>query len=119
MPAEILLRSDRQAGKTTALLDVALANARRGARVLFWSPNPRESQCAVSRARDLIVGDPEVSRVSLVNGRNAIEYASGGRVMFTWHRPEQFDRADVEVFDGPRDLGTIVRRSAEVRYAGR
>lgn len=117
--AMIELKADRQHGLTTALLDVALANARRGDWVLFWSPSSRESDEAFRRARYLL-DDPQVSRVSAVNGNQLVAYRSGGRVQFVWGRtPEDVlcdsrtGGAAVYVFDDDHGSGAhILRRNA-------
>lgn len=116
--AVIELKADRQHGLTTALLDVALANARRGDRVIFWSPSARESAEAFRQARHLL--DPQVSRVNAANGDQYVAYARGGRVQFVWGRSPEDVLCDtrtcgaaVYVFDDNRGSGAhIVRRNA-------
>ncbi|AID59187.1 hypothetical protein PBI_EMERSON_88 [Mycobacterium phage Emerson] len=116
--AVVELKADRQHGLTTALLDVALANARRGDRVVFWSPGPRESADAFYRSRGLL--DSDVSRVCAANGNQFVAYGSGGRVQFIWGRNPEDVLCDtrtcgaaVYVFDDNRGSGAhIVRRNA-------
>ncbi|ASR78017.1 hypothetical protein I5G95_gp16 [Mycobacterium phage Bella96] len=116
--AVIELKADRQHGLTTALLDVALANARRGDYVVFWSPSARESDNAFYQSRGLL--DMEVSRVCAANGNEHVTYRSGGRVQFVWgRRPEDVlcgsrtCGAAVYVFDDNHGSGAhIVRRKA-------
>ncbi|USH45992.1 hypothetical protein SEA_TIRI_86 [Mycobacterium phage Tiri] len=116
--AVIELKADRQHGLTTALLDVALANARRGDRVVFWSPTSGECDNAFRQARHLL--DPQVSRVNAANGNQFVAYGSGGRVQFVWGRNPEDVLCDtrtcgaaVYVFDDNRGSGAhIVRRNA-------
>ncbi|QAU06506.1 hypothetical protein SEA_KISI_88 [Mycobacterium phage KiSi] len=116
----IRLHADRQHGLTTALLDVALANARRGKRVAFCSPTPRECEYSARAALDLIVGDDAVSSVSHVNGAKAVFYVNGGAVSFLRDRPDDRDGFDVEVYDsGPDGSAEIVRPREVVRDARR
>ncbi|QFG14137.1 DNA binding protein [Mycobacterium phage Curiosium] len=119
--AVIELKADRQHGLTTALLDVALANARRGDRVIFWSPSSRESADAFQQSRHLLdPHDPQVSRVCAANGNQYVAYDRGGRVQFVWGRSPEDVLCDtrtcgaaVYVFDDNRGSGAhIVRRNA-------
>ncbi|QAX95627.1 hypothetical protein I5H03_gp019 [Mycobacterium phage Nibb] len=119
MPSVLTLQGDRQHGKTTALLDMAFANARRGQSVAFWSPSARESEEAARMAFGLTVGDRSVSRVSGGVGGAAVEFGNGGRVVFVWgywgqRQPAEYD---VEVHDDTE--GRIVRPRAEVRNVRR
>ncbi|QBP31669.1 DNA binding protein [Mycobacterium Phage Niklas] len=81
--ATLTVRGDRQHGKTTALLDVALANARRGLDVAFWSPTATQSHEAFRRAVALLPPYTEAPVVSGTNGRQSIRYARGA-VRFVW-----------------------------------
>lgn len=49
-----LYGNGRLAGHTTALLDLAIANARRGEQVIFWTNNHQEVRRAYTMAQDLI-----------------------------------------------------------------
>ncbi|QIG61600.1 hypothetical protein SEA_XIMENITA_92 [Mycobacterium phage Ximenita] len=86
MPTLTVLAADRQHGKTTALLDVALANARRGLDVAFWSPRAVQSEYAFRLATRLVTSESIDAQAvfSAANGREAIRYPSGGRVRFAW-----------------------------------
>lgn len=114
--ATIALQADRQHGLTTALLDVALANARRGDLVVFWSPSARESAEAFRMSRQLL--DRQVVRVCAANGNQYVDYDGGGRVRFVWSHNSHdllFDSrtagAAVHVFDDDHGSGArIVRR---------
>ncbi|AWH13692.1 hypothetical protein SEA_ALISHAPH_79 [Mycobacterium phage AlishaPH] len=116
--AVIELKADRQHGLTTALLDVALANARRGDLVVFWSPSSRESAEAFRMSRQLL--DRQVVRVCAANGNQYVDYGSGGRVQFVWGRSREDVLCDtrtcgaaVYVFDDDHGSGAhIVRRNA-------
>ncbi|QJD50489.1 hypothetical protein SEA_CHRIS_87 [Mycobacterium phage Chris] len=110
---------DRQHGMTTTLLDVAAANARRGARVVFVSPTHRQSSHAARMVLDLLRGDSTVSRFHYTNGMQTVWFRSTGSVLFLGRHLDEFEEYDVEVYDGPGELGSIVRRSAEVRRARR
>lgn len=91
----------RQQGVTTLLLDAALANAARGAFVVFWAQAPLPMRCAFQEARNLADGDPRVSVARQANGCEQIEYMGGGRVRFVWgeYDPYRFGRADMHVVD--------------------
>ncbi|QFG09471.1 hypothetical protein I5H08_gp016 [Mycobacterium phage Yuna] len=88
MGLQLLAEGDaRQQGKTTALLDIALANARRGKYVEFWSRGPREAAEAYRLARDLVPSSDAHYGVRFhgANGDQSIRYGSTrGAVMFTW-----------------------------------
>ncbi|WNM69028.1 hypothetical protein SEA_TRIBLETROUBLE_87 [Mycobacterium Phage TribleTrouble] len=98
----IRVASDRQHGRTTLLLDVALANARRGAFVVFWSPSMPQARAAASRVLDLIESDDQVVKISRANGNEEVRYSSGGRVKFAagspYVDPTRYS-ADVDVVD--------------------
>uniref|UniRef100_A0AAU8GNZ8 ASCE ATPase n=1 Tax=Mycobacterium phage Pharb TaxID=3136626 RepID=A0AAU8GNZ8_9VIRU len=115
--ATIRVASNRQHGRTTLMLDVALANARRGAFVVFWSPNMPQSRAALARALDLIEGDDQVVKVSRANGNEQIRYAGGGRVAFApgspYMDPTRYN-ADVDVVDS-EIVGAVHRHGVEVR----
>lgn len=83
---------DRKEGLTTTLLDIAIANARRGEQVLFWTENPQEAHRVFREARNMIYAGrdteaepqlsgirycdirwPETERGSLTFGFDAIE----------------------------------------------
>ncbi|UVD40948.1 hypothetical protein [Mycobacterium phage Kashi_VT1] len=118
--AVIELKADRQHGLTTALLDVALANAHRGDWVVFWSAGSRESADAFYRARSLLTPECGVLRVNATNGNQHVGYRSGGRVQFVWGRRHEEVLCDsrtcgaaVYVFDDDHGSGAyIVRRNA-------
>lgn len=73
----------RRAGKTTMLLDIALANARRGQVVWFLSANGPMAQNAMARAADLI-GQSSESYVQIDSCPTlpTISYPGGGVVLF-------------------------------------
>ncbi|ATS92831.1 hypothetical protein SEA_SULLEY_83 [Mycobacterium phage Sulley] len=115
--AHIAVSTDgRQVGKTTLLLDVALANARRGLVVDFWSWSVRESLCAFDLARSLVPPTDRGVTFSPVNGSMSVRYPRGGRVRF-------MDRmrggwigtgvADMEVVDDRDGQGGVTRREVK------
>ncbi|AOZ61417.1 hypothetical protein SEA_DRHAYES_86 [Mycobacterium phage DrHayes] len=102
----------RQGGQTTALLDIALANARRGLDVAFWSARAVESESAFRLGLRLAHGDLDV-KFSGTNGRQSIAYQrSGGCVLFIWGHSGRYDRGhDMEIRDDNGLSGLIQRRS--------
>ncbi|ASR85288.1 hypothetical protein I5H06_gp16 [Mycobacterium phage SirPhilip] len=120
MMAHISVDAGRQQGKTTALLDVAIANARRGLVVDFWSQGHRMSENAFQLARDLVPPTDEGVTFSAVNGAQAIRYPSGGGVQFKaggsgkryGYTPPG---ADMEVIDGSGRSGSISRPDKDDR----
>lgn len=98
---DVSTEGQRQQGQTTLLLDVALANAQRGAFVVFWSQGARLNKAAANEAYELVAGDQRVHRVHRALGRESVEYAGGGRVLFVWgeYDPYRYGRADVHVVD--------------------
>ncbi|AVO25599.1 hypothetical protein SEA_STINSON_87 [Mycobacterium phage Stinson] len=102
----------RQGGKTTALLDIALANARRGLDVAFWSARAVESESAFRHAQRLAHVDLDM-KISAVNGRQSITYErSGGRVSFIWGHMGRYNRGhDMEIQDSSGLTGLVERRS--------
>lgn len=119
------VRSERQQGKTTALLDIAIANARRGLDVEFWSHSPKMSANAFQIATRLVPAvDAEASvKLSAANGRQSITYPeSGGRVRFMatiQHGQSRDAGGDMEIVDGPGDLGTVTRQDTPRPVADR
>ncbi|QFG11701.1 hypothetical protein SEA_GUANICA15_92 [Mycobacterium phage Guanica15] len=108
----LLLSSNwRQGGKTTALLDVALANARRGLEVAFWSATATQSTEAFRMARALAERDRVPFSWSPVNGAEWIRYEGGGRVRFVWGHAGRHARPDMEIQDDNGLTGLIKRRS--------
>ncbi|ASR87259.1 hypothetical protein SEA_LASTHOPE_92 [Mycobacterium phage LastHope] len=101
----------RQCGKTTALLDIALANARRGLDVAFWSARAVESESAFRLAQRLAHVDLDM-KISAVNGRQSITYErSGGCVLFIWgHMGRHVRGHDMEIRDDNGLSGLIERR---------
>ncbi|ASR85391.1 hypothetical protein SEA_TIERRA_93 [Mycobacterium phage Tierra] len=83
MPTLTVLSHNRQHGKTTALLDIALANARRGLDVAYWSPQARQSEYAFRLAAKLVPKGDVAVVVYAANGRQQIRYPIG-RVRFVW-----------------------------------
>lgn len=59
----------RRSGNTTALLDIAIANARRGEQVVFWTLSVQEAQYCYREASRLIFAsrdeEPEMSYARL------------------------------------------------------
>ena len=58
----LIMISDRRQGKTTALLDIAISNARRGEQVMFWTESYSIADHAFCLAEKLLYEqrDPEV-----------------------------------------------------------
>ncbi|WNM75440.1 hypothetical protein SEA_TINIBUG_85 [Mycobacterium Phage TiniBug] len=116
-----VVANDRQVGKTTMLLDVALANARRGLTVDFRSPSVREAECAYALARTLVpLSDMETVKFDGVNGMLAIRYQRG-RVRFIDRQRGPLVGAkatDLTIDDDPNGYGGInwrdVRRGSRV-----
>lgn len=103
---EVKLTADRQQGMTIALLDVALADAARGANVIYKCDNPALVQHSFRYARELATG-PNVSSIRSANGDGRIHYTGGGRVRFVW-RIDPFERVDMVVVDSSSG-GSILR----------
>ena len=103
--------ADRLQGKTTALLDVALANARRGLTVEVWSPNSQASRSAFELATRLIPPGDTAVAIYRANGHHAIRYPVGRLYFVHPARPAArgVRRADMEVVDGPKHVGRITR----------
>lgn len=76
----VLTASTRRVGKTTALLDIALANAARGQVVWFYSGNDPMAREAMRRAAELIRHDDV--HVADYLKLPTISYPSGGAVLF-------------------------------------
>ncbi|ASZ75157.1 hypothetical protein PBI_TREYKAY_88 [Mycobacterium phage TreyKay] len=102
----------RQGGKTTALLDVALANARRGLEVVFWSGSARQCTEAFRMGRALAEADRVPFSWSPANGNEWIRYDSGGRVRFIWgHQGSRVEPSvDMAIQDSNGLTGLIERR---------
>ncbi|QFG11412.1 hypothetical protein SEA_ZAVALA_88 [Mycobacterium phage Zavala] len=102
----------RQGGKTTALLDIALANARRGLDVVFWSARAVESEEAFRLGQRLAHVDLDM-KSSAANGDQWIGYQrSGGRVSFIWGHTGRYRRGhDMEIREDSGLSGLIERRS--------
>ncbi|QFP94870.1 hypothetical protein SEA_MARSHAWN_84 [Mycobacterium phage Marshawn] len=122
-PPMIALQADRQHGLTTALLDVALANARRGQSVTFWSPTASQSHHSFRTAVRLVLDEAIDMQAAVLatNGREAMRFPRGGVVRFVWGYAGRHAEADVRIVDaeGPEGEAAIVRPRAEVRNAGR
>ncbi|APU93189.1 hypothetical protein SEA_CREW_85 [Mycobacterium phage CREW] len=103
----------RQGGKTTALLDVALANARRGLEVVFWSGSARQCTEAFRMGRSLAERDRVPFSWSPANGNEWIRCDGGGRVRFIWgHQGSRVDaHVDMAIQDSNGLTGLIERRS--------
>lgn len=105
--------SGRQQGKTTALLDVAIANARRGVHVEFWSPTARASHEAFRMAVDLLRQSPAGDSVVVAsNGNDHVRFVSGGRVSFVDVQRNRWcgrghGRAELEIVDEDGNRGAI------------
>lgn len=107
--AVIALTADRQHGLTTALLDIACANARRGDTVHFWSTTVHATRNAFEQARALLHGELGM-RARPTNGSEEIRFGSGGRLLFVNpHTGPERGLADVQVSDGEHG-GRITRR---------
>lgn len=50
----------RRHGRTTALLDIAIGNARRGEQVMFWCSDAKEAQRVYGVAADLLAAQGDV-----------------------------------------------------------
>ncbi|UDL14763.1 hypothetical protein SEA_ILLUMINE_90 [Mycobacterium phage Illumine] len=113
--AHTLLLSSRwrQGGKTTALLDVALANARRGLEVVFWSGSARQCTEAFRMGLALAEADQVQFSWSPANGNEWIRYSGGGRVRFIWgHQGNRVEsHVDMAIQDSNGLSGLVERRS--------
>lgn len=110
------LRPSYAERQTAALLDVALANARRGEPVTFWSDTQTASKKAFARACELLSpSDTHGVTIRRARGGQEIAYANGGRVRFLWNcDPIRWSRNVIQIIDGDRHFGTaVVRRSCE------
>ncbi|QXN73820.1 hypothetical protein SEA_SOSEPH_77 [Mycobacterium phage SoSeph] len=115
----IEVRTDhRQQGTTTLLLDVAIANARRGLNVVFWSASARLSNEAFRIATRLVPAVDAEAGVTFfaTNGAQEIRYPeSGGRVRFAWsgaHRITTPPRG-IEIIDGIEFTSSVSRRDED------
>ncbi|AIM50416.1 hypothetical protein PBI_OMNICRON_83 [Mycobacterium phage Omnicron] len=115
----IEVRTDhRQQGTTTLLLDVAIANARRGLNVVFWSASARLSENAFHLAARLVPAvDMEAGvKVCAANGRQEIRYPeSGGRVRFAWSGAQRITvpPRGIEIIDGIDFTSSVSRRNED------
>lgn len=84
-PLHLTILGDRQTGKTTALIDMAVEEAgRRGGIVWYQAENRSMTKHAVKMAVDRIRElDPSlINRVNNINGRERIIFSSGGLIDF-------------------------------------
>ncbi|AEL19726.1 hypothetical protein PBI_KRATIO_79 [Mycobacterium phage Kratio] len=114
----IEVRTDhRQQGTTTLLLDVALANARRGLDVVFWSASARLSDDAFRTATRLVPAVDAAAGVTFcaANGRQEIRYNSGGRVRFAWSGAQRITTPPrgLEIVDGIEFTSSVSRRDED------
>ncbi|AHB79622.1 hypothetical protein PBI_VALIDUS_92 [Mycobacterium phage Validus] len=107
----LTVHGERQHGKTTALLDVALANARRGLDVAFWSPTAQQSTEAFRRAHTIADRDAVPFSYTPSNGREAIRYSGAGRVRFIWGHVGRYDRQGFDMTIDDADHAGLVARN--------
>ncbi|ACF33932.1 hypothetical protein Porky_117 [Mycobacterium phage Porky] len=101
-----LIASDRGMGQTTALLDIACANARRGKTVAFWSSHYPSALHNFRLLQEVLDGDASVKGVT--NTPMQALFKSGGRIIFTCDSYERRGRDGYGVFMHVDDASGLI-----------
>lgn len=117
------LEGGRRAGMTTAMVDIAIMNARAGAKVQYWSRTWSEADSAANVCyHRLQVTDaaPADSKFFQPGGVKTLLFPNGGRVEFrgldgTFAGDQERPGIDFSMYDA-NGTGKVVRHHADVRH---
>lgn len=99
--SHLTISGDRQTGKTEALLHLGVADAAAGRSVLYSGSSRGAVRDALQRARAFVDSRSDVERVDLANGKEAVYFDNGGRLLFLPNIALRGITVDTHLIDDP------------------